>query len=76
MSGETRNRFSVTPGDKPAERERDRMNDIGHYFEQGVLDRHASLQAARAATLSMNEELMRLGVAVDPETGKVTVRRA
>lgn len=76
MSGDPRDRFSVTPGDKPAERERDRFRDIGHYFEQGVLDRHASLQAARAATLALNEELQRLGVAVDPKTGTVTVRRA
>lgn len=76
MSGETRNRFTVTPGAKLAERARDRASDIGHYFEQAVLDRHSSLLAARAATLAMNEELTRLGVAIDPATGEVTVRRA
>lgn len=76
MTGDTKGRFSVTPGNKPAERERNRSNDIGHYFEQGVLDRHASLMAARAATLALNDELVNLGVAIDPQTGAVTVRRA
>ena len=76
MSGNGKGRFTVTDGDKPAERERDQKHDIGHYFEQGILDRHAGLLAARAATLAMNEELQRLGVAIDPETGFVTVRRA
>lgn len=76
MSGETRNRFNVTTGAKPPERERDGLTDVGHYFEQGVLERHASLLAARAATLAMTEELVRLGVDIDPKTGEVTLRRA
>lgn len=76
MSGNGRNRFSVTVGAKAPERARDRSTDIGHYFEQSVLERHASLQAARAVTLALNEELLRMGVAVDPSTGQVTVRRA
>lgn len=76
MSGEAKNRFGVTTGSKPAERERDPAKDVGHYFEQGVLDRQASLLAARAATLAMNDELLRLGVDVDPQTGVVTVRHA
>ncbi len=76
VSSEPRNRFNVTTGAKPPERDRDGATDVGHYFEQGVLDRHASLLAARAATMAMNEELVRLGVDIDPKTGDVTLRRA
>lgn len=76
MSSDTRNRFSVMSGAKPAEPDRNRAKDIGHYFEQTVLDRHTSLLAARASTLALNEELLRLGVAVDPDTGVVTILRA
>lgn len=76
MSSDAKGRFTVTAGDKPAERARDPHNDIGHYFEQGALDRHSSLQSARAATLALNDELLRMGVAIDPATGVVTLLRA
>lgn len=76
MSGETKNRFAVTQGTKPPEPVRDGATDVGHYFEQGILDRQQSLLAARAETLALTDELVRLGVQIDPETGEVTVRRA
>lgn len=76
MATNDKTRFSVTVGEKPAERTRDPLTDVGHYFDQTVLVRHSELLAARAATLALNDELLRLGVTVDPATGVVTVRRA
>lgn len=76
MTGDGRKGLTVMPGAKEPEQPRDPATDIGHYFEQGVLDRHTSLLAARALSVALNDELLRLGVEVDPTTGKVTVRRA
>lgn len=71
-----KNRFSVTEGDRPVERTRDRLTDVGHYFDQVTLERENRLMAVRAATLALNEELVRLGVSIDPATGEVTLKRA
>ncbi|MBC2837248.1 hypothetical protein [Paragemmobacter straminiformis] len=76
MSDITKNRFSVTTGAKASEPTRDRARDVGHYFEQGFFERQQSLLAARAETLALNDELLRLGIEVDPKTGEVRVRSA
>lgn len=76
MSDATKNRFAVTTGAKASELARDRARDVGHYFEQGFFERQQSLLSARAATMALNDELLRLGVEIDPKTGEVRVRSA
>ncbi|MBC2837629.1 hypothetical protein [Paragemmobacter straminiformis] len=48
-------------------------NDVGHYFDQVTEDREMLRLQMRAAQLAMSEELERLGVKIDPHTGKVSV---
>lgn len=76
MSSDDKKRFTVTEGDKAPEPGRNPATDIGHYFDQGIFERQQSLLAARAATLALNDELIRLGVEIDPHTGEVTMRSA
>lgn len=76
MSDQPKNRFAVTPGAKASEPARDRARDVGHYFDQGFFERQQSLLAARAATMALNDELVKLGVEIDPKTGEVRMRSA
>jgi hypothetical protein len=46
---------------------------IGSYFEQVVFEQ-PSLERAREITKRLRVELDALGVTVDPQTGKVTIR--
>lgn len=69
-------RLEVKDGAKPVEPARLASRDVGHYFEQGFFERQQSLLAARAATLALTDELVRLGVEIDPKTGEVRLRSA
>lgn len=76
MSKKPTPRLEVTDGDRLAEPARKQAVDVGHYFEQGFFDRQQSLLVARAATMALNDELIRLGIEIDPKTGEVSMRRA
>ena len=60
----------------PVGRARVSSLDVGHYFEQGFFERQQILLAARAEALAMADELVRLGVEIDPITGEVRLRSA
>lgn len=48
--------------------------DVGHYFDQAVLDRRYLMLSYRAAQMAMELELQILGVSVDALTGTVTIK--
>lgn len=46
-------------------------SDVGHYFDQTVFDLQYTLLKAKARRMSLEADLARLGIEVDPQTGEV-----